>query len=377
MIYYMIFAFLFTLALVEVVSPSANILSFRTANISLGNHRAITKKYNILATLIIVFLVLMAGFRWETGIDFGIYKNAYNNVRNGVDISRDTEYTFILISRLLPSLTVVLFFYVITSLFVQYKCLKEQSTSFFVSLFLLYSYLYLRFDMGIIRQGLAISFTIHSIKYIQKKNFIGFNICMIVAFLFHNTAIIFYPAYFLADLRYSKSTYMIVVLISFMLGLTNVWRYIAPLIARLPIPLIGKYMNYFTSGYIKKSPFSFSDINELVYFSFALYSLQDLNDDKGKRNRILLNIYFIGTSIMYLFKSVDFIYGRGVAYYLIVDILLLPEAIRQLGKRQYRVAALLLLSVVSFLRVYGLLTTYSEAVWPNYSYYPYTSVLWQ
>ena len=377
MIYYVIFFALFTLALVEIISPSTHIVSSGAVHIRIGNNRVATKRYNVLATLIVLLLILMAGFRWETGIDFGIYKNAFTAVKSGRDISDSIEITYILAARFLPSLTYVFFFYAIVSIGLQYKVLKEQSALLFASLFLLFPYLFLRFDMGIIRQGLAISVTLYSIKYIIKRNFFGFNVCMFIAVMVHNSSIIFYPAYFLTNLRFSKSTYLILISVCFVLGLTNIWNYIAAIIARLPIPLIGKYMSYLTGNYITQQPFTFSDLNEMVFFSFALYSLRDIDSESDKRNLVLLNIYFVGTCIMYLMKSVNLIYGRGVAYYLIVDILLLPAAIANLKNRSSKVFALFLLAAFSFVRIYNMLSSYSVAVWPNYSYDPYLSVLWQ
>lgn len=57
-----------------------------------------------------------------------------------------------------------------------------------------------------LRQSLSISLCLLSISYIKKRRFIPFLLCLIPAFLFHRTSIVFLPMYFLYGFNLSTKT---------------------------------------------------------------------------------------------------------------------------------------------------------------------------
>lgn len=61
----------------------------------------------------------------------------------------------------------------------------------------------------ILRQAIALSILMYSIKYIEDKKLTKFIISVIVATLFHKTSLVFLPMYFLCNINYKKFMYHI------------------------------------------------------------------------------------------------------------------------------------------------------------------------
>ncbi len=57
------------------------------------------------------------------------------------------------------------------------------------------------FELTAFRQGIAISICLFAVEFAQKRKFIPFLVTVGVAYMFHNTAIVFFPFYFIAKLR--------------------------------------------------------------------------------------------------------------------------------------------------------------------------------
>lgn len=79
----------------------------------------------------------------------------------------------------------------------------------FLGLFYFFTYTYLR-------QVLATCFTWYSFRFIIKRKFIPYLLCVIIAYNFHNSAIIFFPMYFVPIKKYSKRT-IIIAMVAFLL----------------------------------------------------------------------------------------------------------------------------------------------------------------
>lgn len=57
------------------------------------------------------------------------------------------------------------------------------------------------FELTAFRQGIAISICLFALEFVQKRKFIPFLATVAIAYMFHNTAIVFLPFYFIAKFR--------------------------------------------------------------------------------------------------------------------------------------------------------------------------------
>lgn len=148
--------------------------------------------------------ILLAAFRYVVGTDFWIYLEFFNrdSTKSFADIFINfySEGGFHSIAKIssfigdervyfgaaaaLTMLPVVL----------TYRKVSGNLTAIFTFLFLLTTF---TTSLNIMRQGIAIAFTFVAAQYIFERNIIKFGLWIAVAMLFHLSAIIFAPAYFL------------------------------------------------------------------------------------------------------------------------------------------------------------------------------------
>ncbi len=373
MIYYMLFLSLMILAWFEVLNTSSIMTRYKTKKFYMGHYLIGTMETNALISGIVIFLILFAGLRWNVGLDFGTYQVGYETVRSG-DLNISAEPSLVFLLYFAPNLTAVFLVYAFFSITYTVKYLKQNSVYFFVSLMLFFSNIFLRYDMGIMRQGLALAITLYSIKYAEKREFAKFIFFVFFAALFHSSAFMFLVVYFVVDKKFSLTTYFSLTVLSAIVGLTNIWKYLLKLISYLPIPMMEKYINHYMSGKYIDVTISFSDAKTaLLLLIFVIY-LSKCNDSSFKaKYRALVNIYFLGTCVSYAFKSFLTLSDRGADYFCIVEILLLPAILKQMNSKGIRTILMVLICAYAFRNVYYY-SNYVSTSWMNAAYLPYTTV---
>ena len=208
--------------------------------------------------VITVPVILIQGFRYNVGTDYFSYVSLSEGFAHG-----NTEYVgwyineplFILVSKyayLLGGNNKYFFFLVDailmnTLLFFVFDYMKEE-VSMPAIYFMYYTFCFPYF-LNVERQGLAVIIVWFSIRYIVEKKPLKYIICIAVAFLFHNTAIIgliLYPAYYLLTLKKDRVTKLVLIIarslipILFGLSLAFLSRY---------IPVFSKYTKFINKSY--------------------------------------------------------------------------------------------------------------------------------
>lgn len=370
MIYYIIFITISILAIIQINFPNSTLFIHKEKKmiIRLANRDiCINYKKNILFTFFIIFLCVFAGFRWEVGIDFFTYKNEYNNINKG--ILGTGELSYVLISKLVPSFIYVLIVYAFSSILILSKFLKKLSPYIFVSLMLFFSNFYLRFNMGIIRQGLAICISLWCIYYAIKKQIIKSIFLLFIAVIIHRSAIIVSLIYFIINKRISDNKKIILAILCLILGNTNIISHIARFISLLPLPGMNRYSSYLSNILLNNDKFSIVDLKTLFFLIFFIYICKKMrkNDEKVLS---LTNIYFLGTCIQYIFIRVEFIADRAAYYFLVIEIILLPMIIYSIKNKLIRNIILFILIAYSFYYV-KYYVNYTTDIWMNAPYIPY------
>ncbi|MDO5571243.1 MAG: EpsG family protein [Bacteroidales bacterium] len=124
-----------------------------------------------------------------------------------VKLFDDSRYTFFLILS-------VLSYMLIFKAFNKYMPFVFLAIFIFSCKFTLMSFVY-------VRQMLAMSIVWAAIPYIINRDIIKFFLLMLIAFLIHNSSLIFLPLYFLGLNTYKKPVILIALIGSFVLGLTT------------------------------------------------------------------------------------------------------------------------------------------------------------
>ena len=146
--------------------------------------------------------IFIASIRYNVGTDYVSYIEIYNRVKyyTIIDIiNSNKEILFIIITKFLGLFSNYQIMFAIISaltIYIVYKAIldnrekKSLGIMFFLYLFLNYTNSY-----NIIRQSLAVAIVAYSYKYIFSRNFKNFLITILIATMFHTSAIFVLPFY--------------------------------------------------------------------------------------------------------------------------------------------------------------------------------------
>lgn len=169
------------------------------------------------------------------------------------------------------------------------------------------------FSLAGLRQVLAMSICLLAFEAIRKKKLFPFITIVGVAFLFHKTAIIFLPAYFIAHLQWKWKNLLIVMLSIgvFSVVYRNLYIYIASWIGYEKYPMISS-----GNGEI------FTVILLAIGVLGIIYKEQLLRVDKD--NLMFLNLHF-ALILLWFFRFVIGLVERPSFYYFYATIILLDK----------------------------------------------------
>jgi len=289
-------------------------------NIS-GNENA-----NFVSIILFFSLWLISGFR-VAGTDYIAYRN-YFEIIDAYSLSFPLyERGYYLLNKLISICTDnYQYVFIITSFITIYlisTTLKKYSVSYFFSLFLFVSLYFYYNSFNLVRQYIAIAIVFYSLKYILNKNFKRFLIGTLVASLFHTTALVILPFYWLARLKIDNFVYFILPFITF--GVSFFTPTIVKLISFI-YPKFDAYVNYNSEG---ASSYSIIIISAFTLLYSLVYKKRLLDINKG--NLIIINLVYF--SLIFTILSMENILFFRVSMYLYIFIvLLIPVCFKTLNR---------------------------------------------
>ncbi len=252
------------------------------------------KKYCIFIGIILFLMLALRDV--SMGVDLqGLYIPYFNIIKNltfaeTIKFSQryQTEIIFYILNKIISLFSTNIRFYLVimsipyvyfVSRFI-YKYSKNPLLGFLIFL----SLNYYCFSFSALRHTLAASFLVLSFDYLKKKNLIPFIITVLLASLFHSTALIFLIAY---PISYLKINWKQVCIILFILLCSTLFKnFIFSFI--FLIFDSGHFYNYFKLG--KSMSLVFFAINFLLYL-FMLYLFN--KHKNNQENQLFLNLQFL------------------------------------------------------------------------------------
>lgn len=258
------------------------------------NFKNYKKKYCIFMGII---LFLMLAFRdTSMGVDLqGLYIPYFNIIKNlsfaetiQFTQNQQTEVLFYLLNKVISLFSKNIHFYLaimsipyvlVVSRFI-YKYSKNPLLGYLIFL----SLNYYCFSFSALRHTLAASALVFSYDYLKQKRAMPFILCVLLATLFHRTALVFLIAYPVIHFKISwKQTFiMLLILLCSTLLREFLFTFIFSVFDS------GHFSNYVSIG--KSMSLVFFVINFLLYI-FMLYVFREKKNEP--ENRILLNIQFL------------------------------------------------------------------------------------
>jgi transmembrane protein EpsG len=155
------------------------------------NHRII---FRCLAVLI---PSIVAGIRYNVGTDYMMYQAGFNAIvtNNTIRSYVDFELGYIFINKIVSLLGGnfywLMFIMQLATMHYIYKALLNEKDNIDIELgMFIYMFLYYLISFNLVRQGLALSISIYAITCLNKKNKAVFIFYVLLASLFHKSALI-------------------------------------------------------------------------------------------------------------------------------------------------------------------------------------------
>lgn len=256
MVYESIFWGLVILSLIEFIS------FYRNSKI---------KNKHIVDGLILLLFIVFAGGR-ICGLDYKSYERYFDESQMGIlsIFNNISEPGFILLCKIVPTYRILLFTVAAISVVcIYFSFRKEKCTGIIFMLSLFFATYFLFYNMGVMRQGIAISICLYSLRYIESKDK-RFFLLLLVALSFHISSICFLPMYFVGNKKFPKKVYYTILTASLFVSLSGFF--------------FGDFINFFVSkfgGEFLKHKFL---VNSSVYSKDSIISLL---------RRIVFSVFFI------------------------------------------------------------------------------------
>lgn len=294
------------------------------------DHLKQSKKYiNIIFVILALFLA-MRGTR--VGVDLDNYEEIFGFCHDKSFAELLTferhevgfKYYNKIISLIFNNYSFYLAITAIVSIAGVYYYIKTNSKNYIYSIFIFITFNYYAFLFGLLRQAIAISILMFSIKYIKERKLIKFLLLVILASLFHKTALIFLPLYFISKLKINKKILII-------------W-----LVLILLLLVFGRYIVDFIFAYIyqpsRLEEAQGQGISMLLLLTgislFTFYKQKELLE-QDKYNQIHINSLFIATLIQCIAISFSLAH-RTVMYYMISLMILIPNIIETYKDKEFK-----------------------------------------
>lgn len=306
-------------------------------SLKIGNY-IIRANKNLFALFAILPIYLIYSLQYSLHTDYDNYEKAFWSIKSGNGRIREIAINYINkgVAYLDLDFQFVYIIIYLIAFSILVKCIKEYSEDYSFSLML---FVMLFFVLGFlqIRQLVAVVICSYAYRYIDKKYFFRYMCLIILATLFHVSALIMIPAYFLLIYNFKASYFLIVSMIFSAISLKK------------EAVLIFLVKHFMPSYLHRHELFRNQIINKwdaifilLIVFICILY-------DKMIRKKPMVNVKFLNALYIY---TVIFFLGRWILefdrfgyYFYFPVIFLIPNAIQSERNVYFRI---LLKSIVIF-----------------------------
>lgn len=169
-------------------------------------------------------LILMSGLRNNIGLDYPSYVVAFKNLLAGRSMD-DFEFGYVLINKIIALFggNIATLFIVISiiTLIPLIKVAKDNKIKIYYLVFCYVCLGFYCFSFNTVRQFIAISICLVSYNSIIEKKLIKYIFFVFLSMMFHLSAIIMLPFYFIFNYKYTKKQYFIIYCIFFFIRLIS------------------------------------------------------------------------------------------------------------------------------------------------------------
>lgn len=326
-------------------------------------------------------LVILDGFRWETGNDWKPYLDNYLNCFVWKDERLEIGYQYL--NKVIYYLfgdNYTIFLLITAAIYYYLICdsVNRYSNMPLVAIFLFYCG-YLAY-MGTNRQLLAFSICFYSVRFILDKKYVHFLLSVFLASLLHNSAV-FFLIIVLLNRKFDFKIYVLGFVVAVVFSLFRlVDAFFLSFIAQFgSLFLVDRLGDYFDNE--TKNLESFSYIMMLIPLlrrTLVIVFAYILKDRLLERNRyfvVMFNMYYIFVLVYLLFfgSQLQILVSRLSVYLMVCEFVLIGEMVYLYRKKIPTILILFSLLIYGALFVNKALDE-SGANFSNNLFYPYKSI---
>lgn len=344
-----------------------SLLSFSEMNLG--------RKFGKVAIIpIILIFYLLSFLRWERGTDWAAYNFIFEH-SSAVYIQIMYEFLFVKLNSIIYSTTgdysVLLFAQASIIFFCFFYIIRKYSEAPVFSVLVWFS-LSLA-SVFFTRQTIAVAICVFALHFIIQRKVYLFLLTVFIAMLFHKSALIFFPAYWIYYLNLSRKQIIVVVIASF--ALTSVASSLLNIIGSSDLGSISTRSTvYMEAGTDDAFGSSYSPMETMIrgvsyrLFLIAIFIIFLFKNYEKEQFRGIFNLYLMSVVLFILFVPISVALIRFSGYYDIFQIFLFPILILQSKDKIIKNLLLLLLIVYLGFKFYGVIFAYEEL------YIPYKSI---
>ncbi|WP_074241964.1 EpsG family protein [Chitinophaga niabensis] len=311
---------------------------------------------------IFVGLLLIAGLRHNVGTDYPTYKLFYDNPDQ-----RDIQFEYIYtpVRNLLtffglPSPAFFLLCSFIT-FFYFFKGFKAYSVSIPLSILLFITLGFYTNSFNIVRQFVALGLYFYfGLRYMKSRQFFHYLLTILIISVFHISALLMLPFYFIVNLNIRAWQMLIVLLAAVLIniGILSISLFTTPISAVLPPHYAGylQFLEHYLSTLEEPLLVKFLNNVDKITILFLLLKYKPKLLAADASNKILINFYFI--HVVFLFISRGLAELQRIGFYFSIFsllaiplLLLIPE--NKYGKAMMATGITLLYTAYFFFFVLG------------------------
>lgn len=304
------------------------------------------KDKQMLLMLTCVVMALMAGFRnpylWADTdaymISFEYYTKPLYEWSQIDEPFGYSEYGFyflgVIFKTFSSNITAYLTFIAALTFIFMYKDFKRYC---YYPLFGVAAYIsrfYIARNFCQIRAGLSYAIILWAVQYISKRDWKRYFLWVYIAYLFHHSALIAVPLYFLCMIKIKKWHIWTGIIVAFILG----GVFTAPVRA-----LVADYASDMVYTYLQDEyQREWGLLNPVIYFQLAVLYLYTQNEEVLKKTSedyyTMRTAYFYSTFILISLSMYTALSGRTSSMFATLEMAIIPSIINTLSKKNRSIA---------------------------------------
>lgn len=267
---------------------------------------------------LLIILVGFTGLRGNIDPDYINYLDIFNKAKIGENSGIEIGFYYLntLIADLGLGFQWVIFLMAFITIFIKLQFFLKNSPNFVFSLFIYYCSIFYLYDFIAIRQALAMAIFMLALPYILYRKLIIYILLIVLASMFHISALILLPFYFILNFNYSRKLLLfilILVSIAILLKIKFIFTDILFNYLSLPVFAVEKIDVYS----LDDSVATISLRQLILGYIFVLFLPK-----KDKKINIFLNIYIMGILLAVLLNAIPQLSFRIKSYFFWVESLL-------------------------------------------------------